>query len=124
MDGVERAGKPERPKKNDGRRLEDGGRSTRKAPEMGQTVSGLNTKSVIGRVSKTVMPVRVTTTQVPSEAMVVFAIEEFASQAVLYSTMHQHWTIKYGSEMRNDPRYTPSDIFETLPRPAPTNRLK
>ena len=25
--------------------------------------------------------------------------------------------------MRNDPRYTPSDVFETFPRPASTDRL-
>ena len=25
--------------------------------------------------------------------------------------------------MRNDPRYTPSDVFETFPRPEPTERL-
>lgn len=25
--------------------------------------------------------------------------------------------------MKDDPRYTPSDVFETFPRPAPTNRL-
>ena len=33
------------------------------------------------------------------------------------------WAIKYGSGMRNDPRYTPSDVFETFPRPEPTDRL-
>ena len=25
--------------------------------------------------------------------------------------------------MSNDPRYTPSDVFETFPRPAPVDRL-
>jgi len=33
------------------------------------------------------------------------------------SSLHQMWAIKYGSGMRNDPRYTPSDVFETFPRP-------
>ena len=33
------------------------------------------------------------------------------------------WAIKYGSAMRNDPRYTPSDVFVTFPRPEPTDRV-
>lgn len=33
------------------------------------------------------------------------------------------WAIKYGSGMRSDPRYTPSDVFDTFPRPTPTDRL-
>ena len=37
--------------------------------------------------------------------------------------MHQMWAIKYGGGMRNDPRYAPSDVFETFPRPEPTERL-
>ena len=52
-----------------------------------------------------------------------FATDSFADQAVLSSSMHQMWAIKYGSAMRNDPRYTPSDVFDTLPRPEATDRL-
>jgi hypothetical protein len=33
------------------------------------------------------------------------------------------WAIKYGSGMRKDPRYTPSDVFETFPQPTSTHRL-
>jgi len=43
---------------------------------------------------------------------------------VLSSSLHQTWAIKYGSGMRNDPRYTPSDVFETFPRPEPTADLE
>jgi hypothetical protein len=38
--------------------------------------------------------------------------------------LHQTWVIKYGSGIRTDPRYTPSDVFETFPRPEPTGRLE
>ena len=55
--------------------------------------------------------------------MVVFATDSYADQAVLSSSLHQMWAIKYGSTMRNDPRYTPSDVFETFPRPTSTDRL-
>ncbi|MDR1387563.1 MAG: hypothetical protein LBJ44_08285 [Propionibacteriaceae bacterium] len=79
---------------------------------------------VIARVSKTVMPVRVPTGQVASEQLVVFTSASHGDQAVLSSSLHQLWAITYGSGMRNDPRYTPSDVFETFARPATTSRLE
>jgi hypothetical protein len=78
---------------------------------------------VIARVSKTVMPLRLPTNQVFSEQIVVFATDSHNDQAVLSSNQHQIWAITYGSGLRNDPRYTPSDVFETFPRPAPTDWL-
>ena len=69
------------------------------------------------------MPARVPTGQVFSDSMVVFASDSFNDQSVLSSSLHQTWAIKYGSGMRNDPRYTPSDVFETYPRPEPTPNL-
>ena len=80
-------------------------------------------ESVITRVSKTVMPVRVRTGQVYSDSTDVFAIDDYGNQAVLSSSLHQLWAITYGSGMRNDPRYTPSDVFETFPRPTTTAAL-
>ncbi|BCB86606.1 type IIL restriction-modification enzyme MmeI [Phytohabitans suffuscus] len=79
---------------------------------------------IIARVSKTVMPLRVSTGQIPSEQVVVFASDSYIDQAVLSSSLHQLWAITYGSGMRSDPRYTPSDVFETFPRPQPTDRLE
>lgn len=78
---------------------------------------------VITVVSKTVMPYRVSAKCLISNALCVFVGEDFAFQAVLSSSLHQLWAIKYGSGMRNDPRYTPSDVFETFPRPGSTERL-
>ncbi len=77
----------------------------------------------IAVVSKTVMPVRVNADDVYSQDAVVFATDSFAQQAVVSSSLHQMWAIKYGSGMRTDPRYTPSDVFETFPRPAETDAL-
>jgi hypothetical protein len=59
-----------------------------------------------------------------SEACVVFATAEYSVQAVLSSSLHQLWAITYGSGMRNDPRYTPSDVFETFPRPVRSEQLE
>jgi hypothetical protein len=95
----------------------------RSRPKMRKAIANLDEVIVITRVSKTVMPVRVPTGEVFSEATVVFATDSYVDQAVLSSSLHQMWAIKYGSGMRNDPRYTPSDVFETFPRPTSTERL-
>ena len=85
--------------------------------QMRKAIADLDGVLVIALVSKTVMPMRVTTGQVFSHALGVFATDSLADQAVLSSSLHQTWAIKFGSGMRNDPRYTPSDVFETFPRP-------
>ena len=94
------------------------------APAMRKAIADLDEVLVIARVSKTIMPVRVSTGQVMSEQVVVFATDSYAQQAILSSSIHRYWAISYGSGMRNDPRYTPSDVFETFPRPEPTAELE
>ena len=78
---------------------------------------------MIALVSKTVMPMRVPTGQVFSHALGVFATDSYSDQAVLSSSNHQMWAITYGSTLETRVRYTPSDVFETFPRPAPTDWL-
>ena len=78
---------------------------------------------VIALVSKSVMPARVPTGQVFSHMLGVFTTDSFADQAVLSSSLHQMWAITYGSTLETRVRYTPSDVFETFPRPQPTDRL-
>ena len=94
------------------------------APSMRKAITGLDEVLVVARVSKTVMPMRVPTDPVMSDATVVFATDSYSEQAVLSSSLHQAWAIKNGSGMRGDPRYTPSDVFETFPRPEPTPELE
>lgn len=93
-------------------------------PTMRKAIADLEEVLVIARVSKTFIPVRVSTGQVMSEQVVVFATDSYAQQAILSSSFHQFWGITYGSGMRNDPRYTLSDVFETFPRPKPTPELE
>ena len=51
----------------------------------------------------------------PSDALVVFAVDDFAQFAQLQSRTHELWTRFFGSSMKDDLRYTPSDCFETFP---------
>jgi hypothetical protein len=70
------------------------------------------------------MPLRVPTGQIMSEQVVVFASDSYSVQAVLSSSLHQLWAITYGSTLETRVRYTPSDVFETFPRPNDTDRLE
>ncbi len=95
----------------------------RSRPAMREAIADLSEVLVIALVSKSVMPMRVPTGQVFSHMLGVFAIDDYGVQAILSSSLHQFWAITYGSGMRNDPRYTPSDVFETFPRPVVTETL-
>ena len=88
-----------------------------KRPAMRKAIADLDEVLVITLVSKAVMPFRVRTGQVFSHALGVFASDSYVLQSVLSSSLHQMWAIKNGSGMRGDPRYTPTDVFETFPRP-------
>lgn len=95
-----------------------------KRPAMRRNTANLHELLVITRVSKTVMPVRVSAGGVFSEATVIFTSNSFADQAVLSSSLHQIWAVKYSSTALILPRYTPSDVFETFPRPEGTKNLE
>ena len=93
-------------------------------PAMRKAIANLEEVLVIALVSKTVMPVRVPTGQVFSHMLGVFATDFYAQQALLSSSAHQDWAVAYGSTLETRARYTPSDVFETFPRPEPTPELE
>ena len=95
----------------------------KRRPAMRMAIAGLDEVLVIALVSKTVMPMRVPSGQVFSNKLCVFATDSFTDQAVLSSSIHQIWAIKYSVTMRTDISYTASDVFSTLPRPPSTARL-
>ncbi|WP_236747122.1 Eco57I restriction-modification methylase domain-containing protein [Mycobacteroides abscessus] len=96
----------------------------RARPAMREAISELSEALVIALVSKTVMPMRVPTGQVFSHKLGVFADDSYSFQATMASTVHQLWAVKYGSTMRADVNYSPSDAFETFPRPVPADSLE
>ena len=53
-----------------------------------------------------------------SDALVVFSIGSPASFAAMQGRTHELWARFFGSSIKDDPRYTPSDCFETFPFPA------
>jgi hypothetical protein len=95
-----------------------------RSPGMRAAIADLEKVLVIGLTSTTVMPMRVSTGKVFSHALGVFATDDFGTQALLSSSMHQIWAITYGSTLGKGIRYTHSDVFETFPRPTNIARLR
>jgi len=95
-----------------------------KRPGLRRALDGMDEALVITVVSKTVMPVRVSARQILSNMLCVFALDGYGDQAILSSSLHQLWAITYGSTLETRVRYTPSDVFDTFPRPASTERLE
>jgi methylase of polypeptide subunit release factors len=93
-------------------------------PALRRAIADLDEVLAIALVSKTVMPARVPTKQVFAHKLAVFAINSYAQQAILSSSLHQVWAIKFGSTMRTDVNYSPSDVFESFPRPLSTEWLE
>lgn len=92
-------------------------------PAMREAIAGFDEVFAIAQVSRTLMPARLPNTGVFDAKLIVFALNSYSSQVVLSSSVHQIWTVKYGTTMRTDPTYTPTTVFETFPRPAATLEL-
>jgi hypothetical protein len=86
-------------------------------------INSLDHVLAISLVGNTLLPVRVPTGQVFAHRCAVFALEDYASLAVLSSSPHQLWAIRYTSTLETRMNYAPSDVFRTLPRPTSTSEL-
>ncbi|MGW0517133.1 Eco57I restriction-modification methylase domain-containing protein [Crossiella sp. NPDC003009] len=121
---VERDVKPDRARNPDRQRREIWWRFTRPTMELYEKISNLDRVLVIARVSKTGLPLFVSTRQVISDALVAFAVDRDAYLTLLSSNIHfAWWTTKGESTLRKDARYTPSDGFETFAQPKLTARM-
>ncbi|MFG2174091.1 Eco57I restriction-modification methylase domain-containing protein [Streptomyces niveus] len=121
---VERDVKPERLKNNRKVRRERWWQYAERAPKLYQAIGDMDRVLVVARVSKTGLPLFVPTGQVISEATVVFATDRPADLALLSSSIHYAWAIARASSLKGDLRYTPSDVFETLPYLVPSMSMK
>jgi hypothetical protein len=116
--------KPERDKERQASLREKWWQYGRRRPELRKSIAGLNEVLVVVKHSKVVMPVRVSSHQVFSHALTVFATDSYEIQAVLSSSIHLLWAITYGSTLETRVRYTASDVFETFPCPRSRQSLE
>ena len=82
-------------------------------------ISGMQRVLAIALTSKTLSPVFIPSSQVIDQTAVIFTFDTLEYFALLSSSIHYWWAIKHGASLRNDARYTPSDVFETFPFPTP-----
>ncbi|WP_255949936.1 Eco57I restriction-modification methylase domain-containing protein [Streptomyces odontomachi] len=94
-----------------------------KRPMLTRQMADLEEVIAIARVSKAVMPVRISTSQVISEQVVVFPNDSTAELGLLSSNIHLAWVLKWGSTHEARIRYTPADVYENFPRPEETSSL-
>src|SRR5262249_32591160 len=93
-------------------------------PELYAAIADFQRVLAIARVSKTGLPQLITTQQVMGEQVVIFVTESSAALTLLSSSIHFFWwTTKGESTLETRLRYTPSDGFETYPRPRLTVRM-
>lgn len=88
-----------------------------KRPGLVRAISSLSEVLVMTLHSTTLTPVRVPSNQVFSHALCVFASDSFGLQGLLTSQTHFMWAAKYSSSLGISIRYTPSEVFESLPLP-------
>lgn len=91
--------------------------------ELYRSIARLSWVCAIPLVSKYVMPVRLPATMVYSHATAVIASDSFGMLGIISSEVHRAWAKRHGSTLETRFRYTPTDCFETFPRPndsAPT----
>ncbi|MEW2400402.1 DNA methyltransferase [Streptomyces sp. NPDC046862] len=121
---VRRLVKPERDRNRNKQRREIWWRFTRTAPELYTRIAELDRVIAVARISKTAMPITVPANQVLNEKIVTFATDDTALLAFLGSAPHYWWAIIRSSTMKADLNYSPTDVFETLPRPEATSSLQ
>ena len=126
LDIVRRLVKPERDNNNRMNYRDFWWRYGEHRPGLYDAIDKFDQVLAIARVSDAIMPVRVQTGSVFSEQTVVFALNDFVSQAMLSSSMHSAWVMRYTSTIGAGAgtRYAPSDVFLTLSRPDPTDELE
>ena len=87
------------------------------AKELYSAVTGLKRVLVISRVGQQAAFTFLARDAVYAESMIVFPSDTHAAFCALQSRPHEIWARFFGSSMKDDLRYTPSDCFETFPFP-------
>ncbi len=87
-------------------------------PDLYRALAPLHRTLVCTQTSKFRTFTFVSSKLVFDQKLVVIALDDAPSFAVLHSRLHEDWALFFGSTMKDDPVYTPSDCFETFPFPS------
>ena len=114
---VEERVKPERDVQNRKALRERWWHYAEKRPGLYATVAGLERVLAISRVGQQAAFVFLPKDMVYAESMIILPFTTHAAFCALQSRPHEIWARFFGSSMKDDLRYTPSDCFETFPFP-------
>jgi hypothetical protein len=114
---VEDRVKPERLSQNDKGARQRWWQFIRPRPELHAAIQGLGKVLIISRVSQYSAFVFLRPDSVFAESIIVFPLKHFSSFCTLQSRSHEAWARFFGSSLKDELRYTPSDCFETFPFP-------
>lgn len=87
-------------------------------PKLTKSLSGLDRMIVRPKVATHHAFAFLDTEYLPSNATAAICLSTNAAFATLQSRSHEVWARFFGSSMKDDLRYTPSDCFETFPFPV------
>ena len=87
----------------------------RYTPALFAATGGLERLLSISRVGQQASLTFLPSHMVYAESVIVFPSQTFAVFCALQSRVHEVWARFFGSSMKDDLRYTPSDCFETFP---------
>ena len=87
------------------------------AKELYTAVAGLDRVLAISRVGQHAAFTFLPKDRVYAESMIIFPFTTHSAFCALQSRPHEIWARFFGSSMKDDLRYTPSDCFETFPFP-------
>jgi hypothetical protein len=110
--------KPERDKEKRDANRERWWQYAEKRPGLYAAIRGLSRILAMPRVSQYTPVVLLPSGMIYAETVVVFALNDSTSLAILQSSCHEIWTRFFASSLEDRLRYTPSDCFETFPFPT------
>lgn len=88
-----------------------------KRPGLVRAIASLSRVLVISQTTKYICFEFMQTGTVFSQKLNVIALPQSSAFACLQSRVHEHWALFFGSTMKDDPVYAPSDCFRTFPFP-------
>ncbi|WP_051263966.1 Eco57I restriction-modification methylase domain-containing protein [Teredinibacter turnerae] len=92
-----------------------------KRPGLYRSLEGLKMVLVCTQTSKYRTFTFLPNGMIYDQKLIVFAIESMRDFCVMQSRLHEEWSLFFGSTMKDDPVYTPTDCFETFPFPLYMN---
>ncbi|WP_437718152.1 DNA methyltransferase [Sorangium sp. So ce448] len=87
------------------------------APALYEAIRATPEILVCGQTSKYRSFTFVPNGMVYDQKLIVFSFQHRGAFTILSSRAHEAWALFFGSTMKDDPVYTPSDCFETFPFP-------